>query len=73
MTLSIEAALNKDQRSAKTRAASALQHRHYAVIAGIIADLPSAMRGDVASEFARALATNPNFNRARFLRACGED
>lgn len=71
-----EAALRKDQ----TNAASSMEHRHFATVAAIIAALPS--NGDthmskdntqrVAEHFADHLArTNPRFDRARFLRACG--
>jgi len=59
-----------------------MQRRHFELIAKMIASLdasapyygplsPLGVR-KVAYEFARTLAaTNPNFNRARFLKACG--
>lgn len=56
-----------------------MQHRHFATIATIISRLPDGgddyendLRGEVAQHFADHLrATNPNFDRSRFLRACG--
>ena len=73
--LTTESALRKD----KTTEAS-LEHRHFATIAAIIASMekiPNQEHGfidareDVAEHFADKLAvTNPNFDRARFLRAC---
>lgn len=56
-----------------------MQRRHYELIAEIIRDLhnpegsePEAERAYIAHCFATALrSTNPNFNEARFLRACG--
>ncbi len=73
--LTPESALRKDKSNA---GAPVMQHRHFAVIAGIIATtIWSPVHEDdtqerVAQAFARKLAaTNPNFNRARFLRACG--
>jgi len=64
-----DAALRKDRANAK---ATVLEHRHYAVIAGVIRE---GFGGDtlavVANVFATHLAkTNPNFNRARFIKAC---
>jgi hypothetical protein len=53
------------------------QRRHFEFIATTIAvelmhDLTKADRLRVATRFADSLqATNPNFNRARFLGACG--
>lgn len=68
MALTTESALRKDQ----TNAGGRLEHRHFAVIAGIIADMPAQYRRDVAETFAAGLEhTNPRFDRARFLRACG--
>lgn len=68
MVLTTEAALRKD----KTNAHATLEHRHFATIAAIIADMPLAFSGVVALHFADALRhTNPKFDRARFLRACG--
>lgn len=71
-----EAAARKDALGASHPAT--LQHRHFAVIAGILADLgPNQgvfdnQRLSIAGHFADELAgTNPNFDRARFLKACG--
>lgn len=50
-----------------------LQRRHFKLIAETIADFgyPADQRR-LAAHFANKLAaTNPLFNRARFLRACG--
>lgn len=66
--LTKESALRKDQTTKAT-----LQHRHFAFIAATIAALPreGGMRSTVACHFADACAeTNPNFDRARFMRAC---
>ena len=70
--LSHAAALRKDKRVAGVT----LQHRHFALIASVIAEIAVPfLRGVVSKHFATALArTNPNFNRHRFLSACrGED
>jgi hypothetical protein len=51
-----------------------MQRRHFELIAETIAELPANgnQRYVVAHQFARKLrATNPQFNEARFLRACG--
>lgn len=71
MSLSPDAALRKDART-KT---PALQHRHFAFIARAIADMPESVnRLTVARKFATELAaSNPNFDRARFLAACRPD
>lgn len=50
--------------------------QHFQFIAEVLADandtLTPAARSILAREFARRLAeTNPNFDRARFLEACG--
>lgn len=46
------------------------QHRHYARIALIIADLPEEYRQAVAQHFARDLrGTNPNYSEYRFVEA----
>lgn len=61
-----------------------LQHRHFATIATIIADYTPPAVGDeftramirqsVARHFADSLRrTNPKFDRARFMRACGAE
>lgn len=77
MPLTPETALRKD-RTQPT--APKFQHRHFAAIAAVIAELPddpySPISGEgtlaVARAFANALQdTNPNFDRNRFLRACG--
>lgn len=49
-----------------------MQHRHYAAIAAIIRDIEAdVMRGVIADHFADGLrATNPKFDRARFIAAC---
>lgn len=71
MSLSIEAARDKDRRNGL----SPMEHRHFATIATIIAALANDEDTDkynVAHHFAGYLnATNPRFDRARFLRACG--
>lgn len=70
MALTTEAALRKD----KTNSASEMQHRHFATIAAILADLPDhwSRKPAVIHHFAEELRhTNPKFDRARFLRACG--
>ena len=54
-----------------------LEHRHFAAIAAIIARMPSdglnaTTTRNVAQHFAHYCAdTNPRFDRARFLAACG--
>lgn len=65
-----EAALRKD----KTNASSTMEHRHFATIAAIIAKMPypEGVRVKLAEYFADELRhTNPRFDRARFLKACG--
>jgi len=77
MALSNTAALNKDQLGAKHPAT--MQHRHFAVIAGVLADLgpnqgvfPNQNLA-ICQHFADGLAeSNPKFDRARFLKACGQ-
>ena len=76
MPLKPQAALDKDKLGARYPAT--LQHRHFAVIAGILADLDGVklsinpeQRRAIREHFADSLrATNPNFDRARFLAAC---
>ncbi len=81
MPLTKESALAKDRRTAKEaalrvfadkrRATTVMQHRHFAVIAHLIATLDTPERFTVAVHFANGLAKHtPNFDRARFLRAC---
>ena len=74
MPLKPQAALDKDKLGARHPAT--LQHRHFAVIAGILAE-PKARGADpkqhatVCEHFANELAkTNPNFDPKRFLIAC---
>lgn len=78
MTLTTESALRKDKRNAAGDPNGSLQHRHFAVIAGIIASMPDhaatlrTAKRSVALQFADKLAnTNPRFDRKRFLKACG--
>lgn len=70
MSLTAHAANRKDTRNAS--ADDVMQHRHYAVVAGIIAQLPTASeRLFMAAHFADRLAgSNRNFNRQRFIAAC---
>lgn len=79
MPLTTESAARKDRTNAKGPL-DGMQHRHFAVIAGIIADMPThapslrTAKRSVALTFADKLApTNQRFDRARFLRACGEE
>ena len=80
MPLTTESATRKDKRSAKYPRMDAMQHRHFAVIAGIIASMPNhaatlrTAERSVALQFADALTgSNQRFDRGRFLRACGEE
>jgi hypothetical protein len=77
--LTPESTLRKDRANAAKTAT--FEHRHFAVIAGIIReelehgvcgeDQRDAVR-NVADRFARRLVnTNPRFDRTRFLKACG--
>lgn len=48
-----------------------LEHRHYALLAGIIRELNPEVREEVAEHFARALCgTNDRFSPSRFIDAC---
>lgn len=67
MPLPRDAALRKDRTNAHDL--TTFQHRHYAAIAGIISELGDA-RESVAAHFARKLASNPRFDKRRFLEAC---
>ncbi len=74
MALTTEAALRKD----RTTAPVPMQHRHYATIAAVIKGriepVPDGhlTSKHVAEIFAQELAaTNPRFDRRRFLTACG--
>jgi len=78
MALTQESALRKDKTNRHGNM-DGMQHRHFAVIAGIIADMPThapslrTAKRSVALTFADKLAhTNQRFDRERFLRACGE-
>jgi uncharacterized membrane-anchored protein len=72
-------AAGKRERAALTKDRGTrceMQHRHFATIAAIIREMANGqdenLRGIVAFAFARELAaTNPRFDRDRFLRACG--
>lgn len=69
-------ALTKDSAHRKdlTTGISEMQHRHFATIATIIREMKPDVYGpeQVAEEFAdRLRSTNPNFDRRRFLLACG--
>lgn len=67
--LTKESALRKDQTTAH---GAELQHRHFAFIAATIKQMHTADRTIAAKHFADACAgTNPRFDRARFLSACG--
>ena len=73
--LTTESAARKDRTSGNV---AKLEHRHFAFIAATIAAMPDhaaslrAQKASVAAAFADACtATNPRFDRARFLRACG--
>ncbi len=75
--LTMQSALRKDRTTANT---ATLEHRHFSFIAATIKAMPDhapslrTQKRSVALAFADACAgTNPRFDRARFLRACGED
>lgn len=66
MPLKPDAALSKDRNTGK----SDLQHRHFATIATILVNLGADRK--TCEDWADELRPcNPNFDRARFLRACG--
>lgn len=72
MTLSTESALRKDKRTSRS---AELQHRHFAFIADVLANLPNNAfsRGEVIDQFANACRrTNSNFDYDRFIRACND-
>jgi hypothetical protein len=52
-----------------------MQRRHFEFIASVIREMADKASGEVAAhEFARACAmTNPDFDKSRFLKACGAD
>lgn len=65
--LTQESALRKDMTNGRGK--TSFEHRHFAAIASWLREL-----GDSTTTyfFANKLAdTNPRFDRARFLRACG--
>ena len=77
MSLKSTTAMRKDKSTGKS---VTMQHRHFAFIANVIANMPDhaaslrAQKRSVASSFALALEnTNPNFDRARFFNAVGVD
>lgn len=80
MALTTDSAARKDKRTAHD--APTLEHRHFAFIATTIRDMDNLANGhtDLAKIWQRRIAehfadncarTNPRFDRARFLRACG--
>lgn len=75
MPLTEQTAARKDKTNAH---GATMEHRHFAVIALILADLTDTYdnpltKGEVIEAFADALAnTNPRFDRRRFLAACGK-
>ena len=72
MPLKTESANRKDLNTAKHGVE--LQHRHFSFIAATIAEVSDSnrLRSFMAEHFANACAaTNPRFDRARFLKACG--
>lgn len=73
--LTNESAIRKDKTSGTS---ATLEHRHFAFIAATIEAMPDhaaslrAQKRSCALAFADACASsNPRFDRARFLRACG--
>lgn len=73
MALTVQSAADKDRRTAKHGVT--LQHRHFAFIANVIADIPdTAQRATMAIRFAsECQRTNRNFDWDRFIIACGVD
>lgn len=76
MPLTTESAARKDRTTAA--GVPTLEHRHFAFIADVIASMPThaatlrTQQRSCALSFADACArTNPRFDRARFLSACG--
>jgi hypothetical protein len=69
--LTKQAAHRKDTRNAP----ATFTHQHFRTVAAIIRKAngkQGMITADIAHHFADALAaTNPNFNRHRFLMACG--
>lgn len=72
MPLTAHAALTKDTTFARQYKGPTMQHRHFSIVAAIIADLPMGNVCDAAIQaFTSGLrGTNPNFDQARFIRAC---
>lgn len=75
MALTAESAARKDRTSGT---GTELQHRHFAFIASTLAslrnDLSNAARQATVHRFADdCAASNPRFDRARFLTACAFD
>jgi len=70
MPLSTNAAMQKDKTTGKS---VELQHRHFAFIASVIADIPDgSQRYEMAYHFALACrGSNRHFDHDRFMRACG--
>lgn len=70
-TLSAASLHAKDRRTSVNGPIPTLQHRHFALIASVIHDLPDTHdRAGIAAAFAAKLKfSNPNFDRERFLRA----
>ncbi len=68
--LTKESAARKDST---TGATAELQHRHFAFIAAVLAEIDNKkQRNEMAGRFADACErTNPRFDRARFFAACG--
>lgn len=57
----------------RTMANLRLQRRHYQFIADVVREYMSGNSITLAEDFANALrGTNPGFDRARFIEACGE-
>ena len=78
MALTIQSALRKDRRNAAGDM-DGMQHRHFAVIAGIIAAMPAhaeslrTAKRSTSLLFADKLSgSNCRFDRRRFLLACNE-
>ena len=69
MPLSTQAAMQKDKASAGF---CKMEHRHFALIAGVIANMTDAnSRYETAYLFGLSLRkTNPSFDHDRFMRAC---
>lgn len=69
MPLSMQAAMSKDKFAGKH---VELQHRHFAFIAAVIAEIADAnQRYEMAYHFALACRkTNKNFDHDRFMIAC---